>query len=314
MFFRPLGNTGIEVSALAMGTVSLGINYGIKAPGQFGRPDETEAIRLLHKAADAGINIFDTAPAYGESEHLLGKTIGRRQGCIIATKVLTPSDENGMPISGVRLKQEINKSIDQSLRNLRRDVLDIVQIHNATREIIQRGELVEALLQTKQQGKIRFLGASTYGEEASLAVIEAGCFSVLQVAYNILDQRMSQRVFPVAEKAGVAIMSRSVLLKGALSAKAQWLPQELEQLRQVVHRTKDVLNVSWRHLPHAAIRFCLSSPNVSCVLVGVRTEAELTEALEALESGPLSADKLAGTKCLAITEERLLNPSYWSVP
>jgi len=312
--FQPLGKTGIQVSALALGTVSLGIDYGIKVPGEFGRPSEAEVIHLLQQAADAGINLFDTAPAYGESERLIGRAIGRRSDCHIATKVLIPLDANGCPLSGTRLRQAVQKSLEKSRYALQRDVLDIVQIHNATEEIIVRGEFAEVLSQAQQQGMVRFLGASVYGEKAALAVIEAGCFDVLQVAYNVLDQRMAARVFPAAELAGIGIIARSVFLKGALTAKARWLPAELTPLRQAAERAKDILAGSWQALPQAALCFCLSTPRVATVLVGVRTLPELEQALKAAEAGPLSADLLAQAYTLALTNEHLLNPSHWSVP
>lgn len=314
MKFQQLGKTGIQVSTLALGTVSLGVDYGIKVPDEFGRPTEAEAIHLLQQAADSGINLFDTAPAYGESERLIGRAIGRRSDCHIATKVLTPLDSKGYPLSGTRLRQVVQKSLEESRYTLQRDVLDIVQIHNATEGLITRGEFSEVLFQAKQQGKVRFLGASVYGEKAALAVIEAGCYDVLQVAYNVLDQRMAKYVFPAAELVGVGIIARSILLKGALTAKARWLPEDLTPLREAAERAKDILAGSWQAMPQAALRFCLSKPQVATVLMGVRTLSELKQALMAVESGPLPAELLAQAPLLALTEERLLNPSHWNVP
>lgn len=314
MNYRLLGKTGLKISAVALGTVSLGMDYGIKVPGEFGRPTEAEVIYLLQQATDVGINFFDTAPGYGKSERLLGQTIGQRQDCYIATKVSIPLDKNGHPLRGVPLQHAVQKSIEQSLHALQRDVLDIVQIHNATVEVITRGEITEALLQAQQQGKVRFLGASVYREEAALAVIKAGCFDVLQVAYNVLDQRMSRLVFPAAEHAGVGIISRSVFLKGALTAKSKWLPSELAPLRQAAEWVKDTLAVSWQAIPQVALRFCLSAPQVATVLVGVRTLPELKQTVKSAESGPLPTKMLAQISNLALTDEHLLNPSYWGMP
>ena len=165
----------------------------------------------------------------------------------------------------------------------------------------------------QQQGDIRYIGASVYTEEEAIVVIEAGCFQILQVAYNILDQRMARQVFPAAEEAGVGIIVRSAFLKGALTEKAQWLPIELAELKMGVVRAMRVLDISWQALPEFALRFCLSAPEVSTVLVGARTIPELEQALAAEVAGPLPEELLVKTKSLGLTDERLLNPTYWNI-
>ena len=91
MKYRALGRTGLTVSALSLGTVSLGVDYGIAAPGGFGRPAEDEAIRLVRAAIDCGVTLIDTAPAYGDSERIVGRAAGRDPRVIVATKVNPPT-------------------------------------------------------------------------------------------------------------------------------------------------------------------------------------------------------------------------------
>lgn len=313
MEYRPLGNTGLRVSTLALGTVELGLDYGIRVPGQFGRPAEAEAVRLLQQAAEAGINLFDTAPTYGESERLLGRALRPFPHCYIATKVPIPLGPDG-PLRGKPLQEAVRSSLEGSLRALRRDVLDIVQIHNAAVDVIHRGEIAQALLEARRRGRVRFLGVSVYTEAEALAAIESNCFEVVQVAYNVLDQRMAARVFPAAARMGVGVIVRSALLKGALTAKAQWLPPELAKLRQAAGQAKDVLAGDWAALPEMALRFCLSASQVATVLIGVQRPEELTQALAAVKEGSLPQELLARTPTLALTEESWLNPSHWQVP
>jgi len=314
MDYRPLGKTGLDVSVVGLGTVSLGVDYGIKAPEELGRPAEADTIRLLQKAADAGINLFDTAPAYGESERLLGQALRSHPQCYIATKVPVPTETNGSSMQSSQLQRAVYTSLENSLRALQRDMLDIVQIHNATVDVIAQGKIAEVLLKAQRQGKVRFLGTSVYTEAEAMAVIEAGCFDVLQVPYNVLDQRMATKVFPAAVQAGVGLIVRSTFLKGVLTAKAKRLPLELTSLRQAAERVMEILAGSWQSLPEAALRFSLSAPLVATVLVGVRTFSELEQALKALEAGPLPTELLAKIPASTLEEERLLNPSYWSVP
>jgi aryl-alcohol dehydrogenase-like predicted oxidoreductase len=297
--YRPLARTGLSVSAVSLGTVSLGVDYGIAIPGEFGRPRDGAATRLLRDALEQGITLFDTAPAYGDSEALLGRIIARDPRSIIATKVSSP---------------DVQASLDASRRALGRETLDIVQIHNATREMIEDGGVVDALEAARQRGALRFIGASVYGEDAALAVIGAGRFDVLQVALNVLDQRMVSKVLPAAAAAGVAVLVRSAYLKGVLTPKAQWLPDALAPLRTAAMRTRDVLaRGRWDGLPAAAMRFCLSVPHVASVLTGACTSAELNAAIAAETAGPFDAACIAEAAGLAIEDDRLLNPSYWPV-
>jgi aryl-alcohol dehydrogenase-like predicted oxidoreductase len=311
--YRPLGKTGLQVSHIGLGTVALGVDYGIEAPGDFGCPNEQDALGVIRAAAEAGINWFDTAPRYGRSEQLLGRALRHHAECRVATKVNIPADEAGRPLQGNLLRRAILDSLDNSRRALQRDVLDIVQIHNATVEVITRRELPEILLDVQRRGIIQLLGASVYTEAEAMAVIRDGSFQVLQIAYNLLDQRMARRVFPAAVQAGVGIVARSALLKGVLTSKSQWLPPRLAALRQATERAQALLGGSWQVLPEMALRFCLSAPKVAVVLTGARILAELGQNLTAECAGPLPVEWLLQAPSLALSDDYVLNPTNWGI-
>lgn len=314
MNYKKLGRSGLSVSAISFGTVSLGVDYGIEVPGNFGRPEEQEVMRLLEEAADAGITLYDTAPNYGTSEMCLGEALGDRPECHIATKVSIPTSPSGGILNGDSLSSAIEQSLARSLKNLQRDVLDIVQIHNATVQVIRDGAVAGSLIRAKEEGTVRLIGASVYTEEEALAVINAGCFDVLQIAYSLLDQRMAERVFPAARDAGIGIISRSALLKGVLTGKSEWLPPELSALKRAAVISRDTLaGGRWEDLPGMAVRFCMSVPDISSVLVGVRTREELLEALAVGKTGPLTDIQVQDAKQLALHDGFLLNPSNWPV-
>lgn len=308
---RTLGRTGLLVSAVGFGTVSLGLDYGIAAPDRFGRPGDADAIATLRRAADAGVTLYDTAPAYGDSERILGEALGDRRDCVLATKVTVPRDGDGQPLRGPTLAAALEAQLDQSRRLLRRDPLELVQIHNATVELLADGELLELLEAARARGQLRHVGASVYREAEALAAIASGRVDVLQVAYSVLDQRMAPRVFPAAQAAGVGILARSAFLKGALTDKAQFLPPALTPLREAADRARAALDVDWSGLPAAALRFCLSAPAIGSVLFGARTREELDAAVTAAAAGPLPPALLARTPALAIADESLLDPSRW---
>jgi aryl-alcohol dehydrogenase-like predicted oxidoreductase len=205
-------------------------------------------------------------------------------------------------------------SLENSLLNLKREVLDIVQIHNAKAEDIQRGEIIEFLQEAQEKGLVRFLGASVYGEEAAVHTIEHCSLDLLQIAYSILDQRPRHSLFGRAAITRTGIVVRSALLKGVLTKKAAALPHKLEELRHAAKKVCKKLECNWLDLPEKAIRFCISSPHLSSVLIGARTSEELAQALAAIQAGPLSDEEMSLTPALGLSEEALVNPSLWSLP
>ncbi|MFH1957618.1 MAG: aldo/keto reductase [bacterium] len=304
MEYRALGKTGLLVSALSLGTVELGVAYGIKKPGEYGKPDRTESARILKKAVDSGINLFDTAPAYGESENLLGDILGGEK-CYFATKI-------NIPPPGENAEMFIEKSLLASLKNLKRDALDIVQIHNATVETILHSDIPEMLLKFKKKGIVRFIGASVYEPENAIAALDSGYFDVLQIAYNILDQRMRTEVFPEAVKKGVGIISRSAYLKGVLTEKADFLDDRFSVLKEAAGKIKRDLNLSeGEDLTKTALRFCFSTEGISSVLAGVRSMDELAFALETEKEGRAPDTEYNKLLDMGIADKFWLNPANW---
>ncbi|MEI7816328.1 MAG: aldo/keto reductase [Desulfuromonadales bacterium] len=307
MHYRPYGKTGLSISAISFGTVSLGVDYGIESPGDFGRPDECAAIRLLEESFDVGINLFDTAPAYGASERLLGIALGAKKDAIFATKITMPTEIQ----TRIELKKHVEISVLSSLKTLRRDYIDILQVHNLTVEALTNTDITEILADLKISGITRFVGATVYSETESLAVVKSGGYDSLQLAFSILDQRQSAVALPGAKSAGVGVMARSSLLKGALTPKGRWLPDELEDLRQSVEKVVGLLECNWDDLPEIATRYCLSIPLIDSVLIGARTHEELTAALEAERKGDLGDECISKCANLGLNDENLLNPSKW---
>lgn len=311
MDYITLGATDLRVSRLGVGTAAFGLErYGILTPGE-GNVDRADAIANIHRAVEGGVNFFDTAPAYGCSEELLGEALADHADCLVATKVPIPSDVN--KISQSELAQRVNQSLDESLRRLGREVLDLVQIHNATADVLRQSSLLYCLGRAREAGKLRHIGASVYGEEAALAAIGTGKIQVLQVALSLLDQRMLDKVIPEAAAVGIGVLTRSALLKGTLTTRAQWLPPSLRALSQASERAVRELGTSWESLPSMALRFCLSVDDVDCVLSGVRTSAEVEDCLAACVAGPIAPAQLTMAYGLGLQDEHLLNPSHWNL-
>ncbi|MBX2998913.1 MAG: aldo/keto reductase [Caldilineaceae bacterium] len=313
MNYRTLGRTGLQVSALAMGTVELGLDYGIRAPGHYGRPPEEEAIRLVHAAIDAGINLLDTARAYGISEEILGRALkDRRDRVVLATKVVTQQADGATP-TGEGLRRRMLDSLDTSLRELQTDWVEIWQIHNLDQSLLDQIDLLAAIFdEARGAGKVRWVGASTYGVEMPLAAVRSGIFDMVQVTYSVFDQRLADAVFPLAAAQEVGVLVRSVLLQGVLTERADHLPDHLEPLRARSRRFRQIVaeNAIGLSPAQVALAFALAHPHISAALMGVRTLTELTENLQAVEA-TLPAELLDQLYPLRMHDADLLNPGTW---
>jgi aryl-alcohol dehydrogenase-like predicted oxidoreductase len=314
--YRTLGRTGLRVSALALGTVELGLDYGIAAPGEFGRPSEAEAIRLVHSALDAGINLIDTARAYGESEALLGRALrDRRAQVVLASKVRTQRDDGSSP-GGEELRRTMEQSLEASLNLLQTDHLDLWQIHNVDSALLAHHDIIAEVFETaRRSGKARAVGGSTYGVAAPLAALESDLFDMLQVTYSVLDQRLADRFFSLAAERNVGVLVRSILLKGALTSRGDYLPDHLAALRDRSRQFRSLIAESGLSASpvQAAIAFGLAHPHIHSVLVGVRSEWELREALSAI-AVRLPNALIEQLYALRLDDAELLNPGTWGIP
>jgi len=285
------------------------MDYGLPSADR-AAPDEAQAARLLNHALDRGVTFIDTARIYGRSEEVIGRALaGRRREYVLATKVALGPDET----SGAAMRARIDASLAASLSALRTDVLDVVMLHSASLDALQRGEALGALDDMRRAGRLRFVGASTYGEEAALVAIDDPRCDCVQVAYNVLDRSLEERVLPRALDRGVDVMIRSVLLKGVLTHRYATLPDSLRALREASAALHAIARDAGAELPALAYRFVLAHPAVHTALVGTAHEAELDRALGYVSAGAGALDTglLARLRGVRIEDAAQLNPSTW---
>ena len=302
MQYRKLGRTDMAASVLSLGTVEFGLPYGFYHPQESPVPEKREAIRIMISAFEKGVNLLDTAPAYGNSERVVGEALkewGSREVCV-ATKV---------PLG--KGTKEIESSVQGSADRLQREIIDIVQLHNPTYEDLRNGSEWEVLKDLKQKGMVRWIGASVYGPEAAQEALNHPALDLLQVSCNLLDQRMAAEVLRRASCLGVGILVRSVLLKGVLSGRRQHLPKQLESLGEAADRAEKWGRKWGLELPAAAIRFCLGLDGVSSILLGVRTQEELRAGLNAV-SGELPREAMQEAMQLDVVDSSLTDPRNWN--
>lgn len=209
---RPLGRTSLEVSALALGTVKFGRNTGVKYPTSFELPTDAQAASLLAYAAELGINLIDTAPAYGTSEVRLGNLLrGQRQRWLLCTKV---GETYANEVSSYDFHPDaVRKSVERSLTRLNTDYLDIVLIHsNGDDAGILEGDTLDTLMSLRDAGKIRAVGLSHITVAGGLRAIELGA-DVLMTTLNFQEREQ----LPVIEQAlqnGCGVLVKKALGSG----------------------------------------------------------------------------------------------------
>lgn len=316
---NPLGRTGLTVSRLGLGTVEIGLPYGI---GARELPSEKEAERILKTALELGITYFDTARGYGVAEERLGKfSITRRDGVVVGTKCAQFLKQEPH-LTGHELARRIREDIDASRRALRQDTLQLVQLHLEREDVTNVDEFTAIMQQLKDDGAVAHVGISTRGESTPLAAFATNFFETLQIAYSILDQRMdlppltkggTERgsILQHARQANIGVINRSVLLKGALTPAAARLPDQLAQLKENSRRAAAIAADLDTDLPTLAIRFAASHPAVSTILIGTVTPQHLVTAAAALAAGPLPQDVLTRLRTLAIDDPAQVDPAQW---
>lgn len=209
---RPLGSTGFEVSPLGLGTVKLGRDQGVKYPNGFTIPSDGEARLLLAQARELGINLIDTAPAYGRSEERLGPLLrGQRDQWVIVSKVGEEFEDgqSSFDFSAAHTR----RSVERSLQRLKTDRIELVLVHSDGNdlEILEQEEVYQTLAALKQEGKIRGYGLSGKTVAGGLKALEQG--DCAMVTYN-LNEQAERPVLDYAAEHGKAILVKKALASG----------------------------------------------------------------------------------------------------
>jgi len=210
-FMRLLPGTELRISALGLGTVKIGRNEQVKYPDAFSIPDDSAVRTLLAQARELGINVLDTAPAYGTSEERLGQLMEKRQDWVIVTKT---GEEFSNGASHFDFSAaHTHMSVERSLRRLRTDYLDLVLIHSDGNDgaILQQGDCVAALQDCKRRGLVRAIGMSTKTLDGALRAVRE--LDVVMLTYN-LQQRAEQPAIALARELRKGVFVKKGLMSG----------------------------------------------------------------------------------------------------
>lgn len=313
---RQLGRRGPRVSIIGMGCWAIGgMNWGAT--------DDAESVAALHQALDGGVTLLDTADVYGHghSEALIARVLRERgkQDVVIATKAgndfynATADDDQGYgPIRQNYDQEYLVFAAEQSLRRLGVDALDILQLHSANLEQLERDEPWAALEQLKREGKIKHAGWSVQSFEesrhAAILDLHHELLDVIQVRYNILEREAERVLFPKAQSYGLGVIVRIPLLFGLLTGKFTRASRfgdgdhrrfnlSPDKLDDLMTRWDGLRAAYQRFAPQTAtqvsLRFCISHPAVHVCIPGGKTPSQIDEHLAAAVLGPFSPEELA---------------------
>jgi aryl-alcohol dehydrogenase-like predicted oxidoreductase len=292
MHYRTLGRTGIQVSPYALGAMMFGV---------IGNPDHEDSTRIIHRALDAGINFIDTADLYshGESEEIVGAALqGRRDNIVLATKVNGAMGDD--PNQRGTSRRWIMTEVENSLRRLRTEYIDLYQVHRLD-PTVDIEETLSALTDLVRSGKVRAIGSSSFPAsdmvEAQWVSQRRGLerFRTEQPAYSILSRGIEREVLPVAERYGMGTIVWSPLAQGMLTGRVRKGQQtDLRRAEYFTHISDErridaveqlipVADEAGLKLTHLAMAFAIAHPGVTSAIIGPRTMEQLDDLLAGAE-------------------------------
>lgn len=282
MNYRQLGKSDLRVSEVAFGCMSLG-------------GDDTANARLLHQALDGGINFFDTADLYqaGENEKTVGRAFkGRRDQVMLASKVGNQRRADGSGVDWNPRKSYILGAVEESLKRLQTDYLDLYQLHGGTLED-PIAETIEAFELLQQQGKIRHYGISSIRPNVIREYVQRSRIVSVMMQYSLLDRRPEETCLGLLHDQETGVLVRGSYAQGLLLGKtpAPYLQYPAEAVEKAARAVQQVAG-SVRSPAVVAGRFVLAHPAVTAAVIGIRTPAQLAAALDLAGSAPLSQEEL----------------------
>ena len=314
MKYRSLGNTGFQVSEISLGTWQVGGKWGSKF-------DDKLAEEILHTAIDAGVNFIDTVDVYSEglSERAVARVVKERsEEIFIATKAgrrLNPHTASAYTT------EAITSFVEDSLKNMGLETLDLVQLHCPPTEVYEREEMFEHLRKLKKEGKIRFFGVSVEKVSEALSALKHEDLSSIQIIFNMFRHKPAEDLFPLLKDQRVGILARVPLASGLLSgkmSKATTFEQgdhrffnrngeafdkgetfsgvDVNKGLEAVEKLKDLFGEV--PLYQIALKWILSFPEVSCVIPGASKMSQVSSNMAAADLGDLSQEELQAVKLI----------------
>lgn len=278
MIKSTLGNTGLEISQLGIGLAEIGHleldDNGLKQAGL-----------LLNTALDSGINFFDTAECYENSETIVGKVVkDRRQEYILATKCGHLIEDYGGDEYANWSKDGIQTSIERSLLRLQTDYVDLIQLHSPLLDILKKGEAIEELEKLKKEGKTRFIGCSG-DNDVALWAAKSGVFDTIQTSFNITDQLARKQLFQYTKQHNLGLIAKRPIANaawGAVTSPSEYANEYFERAKTLLKLGPVVDSPDDRFV--LSIGFVLGHEEINTAIIGTTNSEHLIENVKVIEN------------------------------
>jgi hypothetical protein len=273
---RPLGKTGLGVSILGFGGAEIG----------FEKVEQKEVEQLLNAALDEGCNVIDTASVYHDSEEKIGKAISsRRDDFYLFTKCGNNAPEGESDDWSVK---SLTQNIEDSLKNLKTDRVELIQLHSCGKDKLEQGDVIEVVQRAKEQGKTRFIGYSGDREDA-LYALEQDVFDTLQISVNIADQEAIEEALPKAVEKNVGVIAKRPIANVAWQNGGN--PPDREYAKEYWERLSELKYhfLAWdlEASVQNAMRFTAAAPGVATMIVGTTKPKRFPQNSRLIKPGAL---------------------------
>lgn len=296
----------MKISKICLGTAQLGIEYGIN--NLRGKPGLEESRAIIAEALRNGIDAFDTAPAYGDSEKILGRCLeDLRADAVVISKL--PRLDWEKPSEEIR--GEIRASLERTLAHLRISRLPVCLFHRFEDIGGRDGLALQELIRLRDQGLIEKLGASIYTPEEAGICLGIDGLDVIQSPFNLADKRpLDSGFFRSARRKGVTILVRSVFLQGLFFREE--IPENLRPFEVFRRNLREICAEEGLGMAQLALRYPLGFEEIDSILIGLETLGQLRENIEIIREGPLPAGIMEKINRLGTADAKAVDPRRWT--
>lgn len=312
MDYFKIKDNNYNLSRFTIGTVQLGKTYGIDT---LGKPSDEEAQSILKYSMDNGINVFDTAPDYGDSEKIIGKFLSshpKPDTCVV-TKLDCHYYDKDIWENKEIISRKIREDFNLSCRKLGLDKLPVYLVHHAPAAFKNDGIVLDVLNEIKSEGKIGSAGVSLYTGDELKRCIDDRRVGVVQIPFNILDRRLAvSGLLDMAKKRGLAVFARSTYLQGLLLMEPERIPEHLNEAVGPVKELRSIAEKSGRSIKELCLKYVLSLSGIDSIVVGINSIEQIRENIKVFDSGPLDKEIIEAVDRIPIPPEDILNPGNWN--
>lgn len=310
MDYFEIKDNNYKLSRFTIGTVQIGMTYGIDT---LGKPSDKEAQSILKYGLDSGINIFDTAPDYGDSEEIIGRFLSsHKSDTYIVTKLDCHYDKDIWENKEI-ISRKIREDFNLSCRKLGLDKIPVYLVHNAPAAFKNNAIVLDVLNEIKSEGKIGAVGVSLYTGDELKRCIDDKRVEVVQIPFNILDRRLVMSgLLDMAKKGGLIVFARSTYLQGLLLMEPERIPKYLNEAVGPVKKLRSIAEESGRSMKELCLKYVLSINGIDSVVVGINSVEQIEENIKVFGSKPLEKEIIEAVDKIPIPSENILNPYNWN--